>query len=168
MTEVLRTWLEMTDRAMLRAAPAPEAGLRLEEAHACTASFYRYLYATVGAAYHWIDRLPWTDERIRVHLADPTTRILVMYARGTPAGYFELHAQDDGAVNIAYFGLLPEFLGRGLGRYLLSAAVTEAWDIGATRVLVNTCSLDDAAALPNYLSRGFVVYRTDTYVLEEG
>jgi GNAT superfamily N-acetyltransferase len=66
-------------------------------------------------------------------------------------------------VEIAYFGLLPEFLGRGLGRYLLTEAATRAFDLGASRVWLHTCTLDDPAALPNYRARGFEPFKTETY-----
>jgi GNAT superfamily N-acetyltransferase len=83
-----------------------------------------------------------------------------------PAGYFELRRDSDNAIEIAYFGLLPEFVGRGLGKALLSAAATEAWRAGASRVWLHTSSLDHPAALPNYLARGFKVFRTETYLAE--
>ena len=80
------------------------------------------------------------------------------YLRGTPAGYFELDDQD-GDVEIAYFGLLPQFLGKGLGGGFLTAAVEKAWEMGAARVWVHTCSLDHPNALKNYQARGFQIYR---------
>ena len=83
--------------------------------------------------------------------------------RAAPAGYFELHAPGDGAVEIAYFGLLPEFFGRGWGGHLLTRAVDTAWSLGAARVWLHTCTLDHPAALPNYLRRGFRPVREETY-----
>ena len=56
---------------------------------------------------------------------------------------------------IAYFGLVPEFIGRGLGRFFLDWAVDRAWDLGHARVRVQTCDLDHPAALPNYERAGF-------------
>jgi GNAT superfamily N-acetyltransferase len=82
---------------------------------------------------------------------------------GGPAGYFELREHDDASVEIAYFGLLPDFIGRGWGKYLLTRAVQIAWDLGATRVWLHTCTLDHPAALPNYLKRGFRPLRTEEY-----
>ena len=70
---------------------------------------------------------------------------------------------DDDSTEIAYFGLLPEFLGRGLGKYLLTVAVREAWTGGACRVWLHTCTLDDKAALPNYVARGFRAFKRETY-----
>ena len=68
-------------------------------------------------------------------------------------------------MEIAYFGLLPEFLGKGLGKLLLTLAVTEAWDSGARRVWLHTCTLDDPAALPNYLRRGFRKFKEERYTI---
>jgi GNAT superfamily N-acetyltransferase len=83
-----------------------------------------------------------------------------------PAGYFELRRHDDGGVEIAYLGLLPEFFGRGWGKYLLEQAVRQAWATGASRVWLHTCTLDHPAALPNYLQRGFRPVREEVYVTE--
>ena len=80
--EVLRTYLEMTDPGQLTPAADPHSEARLERLGQCPASFYRYLYAEVGRRYHWVDRLPWSDDRIRGHLADPVIGPLGLRARG--------------------------------------------------------------------------------------
>src|SRR5919198_4869512 len=121
-----RTYLEMRSPRELRAAGAPSDGVRVERVTAYAPSFWRYLYTEVGRAYHWIDRLPWTDEDIGRYLSDPAIQLWVMTSGGAPAGYFELRSVDDGSVEIAYFGVLPEFIGRGLGKYLLTVAAEEA------------------------------------------
>jgi GNAT superfamily N-acetyltransferase len=121
------------------------------------------LYAEVGREYRWVDRLRWTDEEIRAYLADPNVALWLLIVSGSPAGYFELRCDRIGGVEIAYFGLLPEFTGRGLGAHLLTEAVEQAWALGAERVWLHTCSLDHPAALPNYLRRGFVAFDSETY-----
>lgn len=158
-----RTYLEMRDPSALHAAPWPTPHAALNRLHGCPPSFWRYLYREVGRAYRWTDRLVWTDEEIAAYLTDPATQLWLLTVASVPAGYFELRRAADGAVEIAYFGLLPEFVGRGLGKALLSAAATEAWRFDASRVWVHTSSLDHASALPNYLSRGFKVFRVETY-----
>ena len=70
-------------------------------------------------------------------------------------------------MNLNYFGLLPEAMGRGLGRYMLAAAVDEVFAgptgpaglAGLRGMTVNTCTADHARALPNYLAAGFVETR---------
>ena len=79
-----------------------------------------------------------------------------------PAGYFELRMRPDGSTELAYFGLLPEFICQGLGKHPLSVAVGQAFGLGARHVRLHTCALDNPAALPNYLKRGFVSFKTET------
>jgi GNAT superfamily N-acetyltransferase len=160
---VERTYLELTSRGASRGAGAPGPGVRIERVLGCPPSFYRYLYAEVGRDWRWTDRLGWTDDEIRAHLARPGVTIDVLYASGSPAGYFELARHDDGSCEIAYFGLLSEFIGRGLGKLLLERAIDAAWETGASRVWLHTCTLDGPAALPNYLARGFQPYKRETY-----
>ena len=64
-------------------------------------------------------------------------------------------------VEVASFGLLPGFPGRGLGGALLAAVIADAWERGARRVWLHTCSLDSPAALPSYERRGFRRYHEE-------
>lgn len=164
--EVVRTYLEMRSPGDLRPAREPADAPRLEHVEECPASFFRYLYAEVGRAYHWTDRLSWTDERVRAHLSEPGVSLWLLSSRAAPAGYFELRRHQDRSVEVAYFGLLPEFLGRGWGGYLLTLAVRSAWATGPERVWLHTCSLDHPAALPNYLKRGFRPVREEVYTAQ--
>lgn len=161
-TEVVRTYLEMRRPEELNAAPLA-TGARVDQVFGCPVSFHRFLYREVGRHYHWRDRLTWTDRHIEEYLADPAITLHVLYVQGSPAGYFELRMDSDGSIEIAYFGLLPEYIGRGLGKGLLSEAVRSAWARGATRVWLHTCTLDDPAAMPNYLKRGFQPFKDEKY-----
>jgi GNAT superfamily N-acetyltransferase len=161
--EVTRTYLQMTDPAEFTPARADETRERIDRVTGCAPSFFRYLYREVGRFYHWIDRLGWSDEEVREHLAQPGLSLYVMYSGGAPAGYFELQQHEDGSTEIAYFGLVPEYIGRGLGRRLLNAAIERAWETGASRVWLHTCTLDDPAAMPNYLKRGFKPFKQESY-----
>src|SRR5215813_12199270 len=91
--EVTRTYLQLTRPDQLNGAHASEGDVEIVQLRNCPASFYRYLYAEVGRLYHWTDRLPWTDDEIRAHLARPAITLWVMYVEGAPAGYFELERQ---------------------------------------------------------------------------
>jgi GNAT superfamily N-acetyltransferase len=160
---VTRTYLEITSPGDLRPAAVPRPEPRIERVEDCSASFFRYLYAEVGRDFQWTDRLEWSDETIRGHLATAGVSIWLLSWRGGPAGYFELREHEDRSVEIAYFGLLPEFIGRGWGKHLLTQAVEAAWKTGAHRVWLHTCTLDHPAALPNYLKRGFRPVREEVY-----
>jgi ribosomal protein S18 acetylase RimI-like enzyme len=116
----------------------------------------------VGERWHWRDRLAWSDERLAEYLADPRIEVWELTVAGDTAGYFEIR-REAGESEIVYFGLVERFHGRGLGKHLLTEAVTRAWAGGATRVWLHTCTLDGPAALPNYRARGFRETRTETY-----
>ena len=153
----------MTDRSQLQAAELPSDAVTVRRLENCPPDLYRQLYADVGREYHWVDRLEWTDEEIARHLAAPGLEFWLLEDSGQTAGYFELWRCEDGAVQIGYFGLLPHAVGRGLGKYMLTRAVERAWDLGATRVWLHTSSLDHSSALPNYLARGFSIWKQETY-----
>jgi GNAT superfamily N-acetyltransferase len=160
---VTRTYLEMTAPGDLVPARAPGVPARIDRVGHCTGAFYRFLYGEVGRAYRWTDRLRWSDEQVRAHLDRSEVSVHVLYVDGAPAGYFELLRCNDGSIEIAYFGLLPGFLGRGLGGWLLSRAVETAWSAGPSRVWLHTCTLDHPSALPNYRKRGFRPVRSEQY-----
>ena len=161
--QAVRTYLQMHSPSDLQAADAPSPTVTVERLENCPPAVWRRLYTEVGREYHWVDRLAWTDEEISAYLADPALELWVLKEAGELAGYFELRTEADGAIEIAYFGLMPHAIGRGLGKYLLSQAVQRAWERGATRVWLHTSSLDHSSALPNYLARGFSIWKQTTY-----
>lgn len=161
--EVTRTYLEMRNPSDLRGAKLDNPSINIDQQTDCSIELFRFLYVEVGKNYHWIDRLPWTDEDIRAYLAQPEISVWLMTYDKETAGYFELRKCEDGSTEIAYFGLMPQFIGRGLGKHLLTCAVEQAWADGANRVWLHTCTLDDPAALPNYLKRGFRAFKTEKY-----
>lgn len=163
---VTRTYLELKAPSELVDAARPPRGARIEPVVDCPPTFFRWLYTTVGGPWHWRDRLGWDETAIRAHLAQPSVLLRVLYVEGAPAGYYELNRHADGSIEIKYIGLVPERIGRGLGGFLVAEAAREAWALGASRVLLDTCTLDGPAALPNYLKRGFVPYRTMEYTVD--
>jgi GNAT superfamily N-acetyltransferase len=165
--KVTRTYLEMREPGQLQRALSDNPRLRIDRIADCPPSLFRSLYAEVGRQYHWIDRLPWTDEDISAHLSQPGISVWLLTEAEQTAGYFELRRCEDRSVEVAYFGLLPDFIGRGLGKHLLTRAVEQAWAEGANRVWLHTCTLDNPAALPNYLKRGFQPFKTEQYEFEQ-
>ena len=163
---VHRVYLELSAPGALRPARAAAVAARIERLAPCPGDVYRALYRDVGEQWHWRDRLAWSDERLAAHLARETVAVFVMRVGRDVAGYFELEKHDDGSVEIAYFGLRPEFFGLGLGGELLTRAAEEAWRMGARRVWLHTCSLDSPRALPNYVARGFRQFKEEWYTAD--
>ncbi len=164
--EVIRTYLEMRAPSDLRPGRSEDPLIKIELQRDCSVELFRLLYIAVGKNYHWVDRLPWTNEQITTYLQEPGVSLWLMTYDGETAGYFELKQCEDGSTEIAYFGLMPQFIGRGLGKHLLTCATEQAWAEGANRVWLHTCTLDDPAALPNYLKRGFRAFKTELYQIQ--
>lgn len=163
-TTVTRTYLHLPNREVFRPALSSNPDLLVMEAREPSFEFYRFLYRAVGREHYWVDRLGWPDEELREHLSESRVALLVLYQRGTPAGYLELDAgRQDGGTEVAYFGIMPSFQGRGLGKHLLSVGVDRAFTDGAPRVWLHNCTLDGPYALRNYEARGFRAYRTEKY-----
>ncbi len=152
------TYLEMRERPSLPRIHPPPGKLALMRAEDCTVSFYRYLYETVGTPWLWYERRLLDDAALDAEIAKPTTEIFVLYVGGVPAGYFELDAAAERETELRYFGLVPEFIGRRLGPFLLQAAVERAWERPIGRLWVHTRRFDHPKALGHYQRAGFVVY----------
>jgi GNAT superfamily N-acetyltransferase len=119
---------------------------------------YRSLYDAVGRPWHWVDRKRLSDDELARILGDPAVEVHVLRVGGEPAGYAELDRRVAGEIELAYFGLMPAFVGQGLGGYFLRWAVARAWSYAPRRVWVHTCTLDHPSALPCYLRAGFREY----------
>jgi len=123
--------------------------------------FNRDLYFRVGEQWDWTDKRPWTDEQWKEYADAAELRAFAAYYNDSLAGYYELRRDLEGGVEIAYFGLLPEFIGRGLGGALLTNAIEQAWGMSPMRVWVHTCNRDHPQALANYQARGMAVYKVE-------
>ena len=175
---IITTYLEMLSPAASRGHKLPVSDQRFEirELKEPDWKFNRDMYFQVGEKWKWIDKRPWTDAQWKEYALDPALRTFAGYCGDDVAGYFELkrsaaslstshksHVTCHTEVEIAYFGLLPEFIGRGLGGKLLSAAIETAWSWSPapSRVWVHTCNRDHPSALANYQARGFRVNKVE-------
>jgi GNAT superfamily N-acetyltransferase len=164
--EVVRTYLELRSPEQLRAAPIPDPSIQFVRRDAIAVYRYRRLYQMVGDQWHWHDRNAWSDDQLAAHLSLPSISVWECVADERTAGFFELATHDDASVEIAYFGLVEEFMGRGIGKAMLTRAAQQAWALGAARVWLHTCTLDSPRALPNNHARGFEKTRTE--ILRDG
>jgi GNAT superfamily N-acetyltransferase len=161
---VERTYLSLLTPSQYRPGGPPTRPVALRRLPDDALEAWRALYARVGARWQWHDRDAWSDAQLAEWLARPTVQVHAVDAPpDTDAGMLELCRHDDGSVEVVYLGLVPELFGQRVGAWLLGEAVRLAWQLGATRVWLHTCTLDGPAALPNYLARGFTIDRTETY-----
>lgn len=163
---VVTTWLELGRPADLRPPAALPTGLTVAPVPVPSPELNRFFYVHVGHEWCWVDRLGWSRDQWLERLSTPGYQTLIISVEGIPAGYAELAQAADGAVEISYFGLLPQWTGRGLGAAALTLVVQYAWTLGATRIVLDTCSLDHPNAIRNYEARGFRVVKTEERVKE--
>jgi GNAT superfamily N-acetyltransferase len=147
---------------------AAPGGTDLRRALRPALHFYRYLYETVGRDWLWVDRRRMGDGELEAIVRDPRVEVWVAYDDAGPAGYAELDRRVPAEVELAYFGLVPERIGRGVGPWLLDRAIRRAWEEPDVRRLwVHTCSLDHPAARRTYEKLGFSVFRVEEAEVED-
>ncbi|QEX22455.1 hypothetical protein FRZ61_23860 [Hypericibacter adhaerens] len=153
--KVVVNLLEMTERPARNVVPTPQGKLAILKAEKMPVRFFRYLYAGVGDPWFWYYRRYLSDEQTASIIHDPKVELYVLYLEGSPAGYVEIDRRAEGEVTINHLGLMSEFIGKGLGPWLLAFAIDTAWQSDPRRVLIETCSLDHPSALPLYQKAGF-------------
>ena len=158
-TPVIRTYLQLTDQSAIRAAKPPRVDAKIARVDPPDGATSRWFYEHIGADYAWTDNLHRTAAEWQQWANGVETWVATIDEQR--AGYYELRAYDDQSTEIAYFGLLPHAQRRGLGGHLLTHALNRAFELGARRVWVHTCTLDGPHALPNYKARGLVPYKTE-------
>jgi GNAT superfamily N-acetyltransferase len=168
--DTLVTYLEMTTAPASAPRLAPCPAVEVRWARRPTVSFYRYLYSAVGEPWTWTVRRLLSDAELATILEDPRVEVNVLWVGGVPAGYAELDRRALPDIELAYFGLMPEFIGRGLGAYLLDWAIHHAWRAQLRRLWVHTCDLDHPRALDLYQRLCFRIYdrRTEKAILPHG
>lgn len=171
---LVTTYLEMTDWSQFHPAYLNYLdGIKLMCMDTPDVAYYRFLYSCVGKPWRWRDRLSQSDQEIEALLSKSGTSVHVLYVNGAPAGCIELTKRREGSAGrfysteIVYVGLKPNYIGRGLGKHLLSHGIAYAWNKGTQRLWVHTCNLDGSYALDNYIKRGFKVYRVEKEPMPE-
>ncbi|MEM7045936.1 MAG: GNAT family N-acetyltransferase, partial [Pseudomonadota bacterium] len=123
-----------------------------------TVAFYRYLYDTVGGDWSWAGRRLMDDGSLASQVQDPNVEVNVLWVAGVPAGLMELDLRAMPEIELLYFGLIPDVIGKGFGRFALDWAVDRAWSFHPSRFWLHTCDLDHPNALATYQKAGFEIY----------
>ncbi len=153
-------YLEMLEPST-RAVPAPQDGLTVVHARKPTIPYYRFLYNSVGEDYRWLSRRNLSDADLAEIVHHPQTEVYVLHIDGTPAGFAEFDRSQENETELVQFGLMPEFIGQGLGKWFLQWVIDQAWREQINRFWLHTCTLDHPIALSTYLKAGFMIYREE-------
>ena len=161
--QVERSYLEIRSINELVEKNQPFNNLYLEKVNPSDFQLNKFFYKEIGKKHRWTDRLVWNDKKWIDYLENSGVSTYILKHNKDFIGYFEqIFDKEKLDCEIAYFGILEEYIGKQLGGYLLSEAIKISFNIGSKRIWVHTCSLDHKNALQNYLSRGMKVFKSET------
>ena len=162
MQKIDRFYLEIRSLKDLKVKKKPSDKVSIELLDNKNFQLNKFFYKQVGKEHRWIDRLVWDDNKWISYVENPKVKTYILKDIENLVGYFEIifdfqkkHSE------IAYFGILSEYLGKKYGGYLLSEAITKSFEKSIERVWVHTCSLDHKNALKNYQARGMKIFKSE-------
>ena len=161
--QVQRNYLEIKSINELIKVKKPLKNLHLEKIEPADFQLNKFFYKEIGKKHRWIDRLAWSDKNWTDYLNTPGVVTYILKIKKNLVGYFEqnIYLQNK-ECEIAYFGILEEYIGKKIGAYLLSEAIKKSFKADSKRIWVHTCSLDHKHALENYLSRGMKIFKSES------
>ena len=157
------TYLEMMERP----EGAKASSVKLRKIYSPDLNWYRSVFRRAGEHWLWWSRLEISDPQLSSVLNSPTTALFIAESDGTEVGMAELDRSVPNQVEIAFFGLYAEALGKGLGHRFMDALLEKAWADSTSRVWVHTCTLDSPVALPFYVKCGFRPYKRAIEVADD-
>ena len=161
MIPVERNFLELRDIRKLRFNSSKENKFLIKKIKP-DFQLNKFFYKQVGKKHRWIDRLSWTDEKWINFISNKNLETYVISESEDLIGFFELlYNPNLNETEISYFGLLEEYIGKGIGGYALSEAIKKSFEKNIKRVWLHTCTLDHPNALKNYIARGMRVFRKE-------
>jgi len=107
------------------------------------------------------------DAALRALIQHPRVEIFVLYVKGEVAGYAECDCRQAPDLELSYFGLLPEFIGQGLGTKFLHWVIATAWSYEPQKFWLHTCTLDHPGALALYQRAGFVIFQQEEKLIDD-
>lgn len=160
MEKIDRYYFEITSIKNLKGKNKPSDKIFLELLDNKNFELNKFFYKQIGKKHQWIDRLVWQDKDWIKHVSNENLKTYILKEDEELVGFFEL-IFDKNECEIAYFGILEEYIGKSLGGYLLSEAIKIAFEKKMKRIWVHTCSLDHRNAFLNYQARGMKIFKTE-------
>jgi GNAT superfamily N-acetyltransferase len=159
--KIERYYLEINSIENLKNKSAPSENFTIKEANKNNFDLNKFFYKQIGKKHQWLDRLAWKDKNWIDYVSNKNLKTFILKNKDDCVGYFEL-IFDNNDCEIAYLGVLEEYIGKGYGGFLLSKALSIGFK-NANRIWVHTCSLDHPNALENYKSRGMKIFKSEIF-----
>ena len=161
MIPVQRNFLELKDLKNLKTNPINKNKYLVKKIKP-DFQLNKFFYKQVGKKHRWIDRLSWSDEKWINYISNKNLETYIICESEELVGFFELLNNPElQETEISYFGLLEEYIGKGIGGYALSVAIRKSFEKNIRRVWLHTCTLDHPNALKNYIARGMTVFKKE-------
>ena len=161
--KVDRYYLEINSLKNLNQVISPDQNLILEKVDPPDIELNKFFYKNVGKNHRWVDRLLWDNLKWMSYLENKNVHTYILKLNEDLVGYFEV-VQDfsTNSSEIAYFGILDDYIGKKFGGYFLSESIKICFKLNSIKVWVHTCSLDHKHALKNYLNRGMKIFKEES------
>ena len=161
MIHVERNFLELRDLKNLKVNLANKSNFLVKKIKP-DFQLNKFFYKQVGKKHRWIDRLSWSDKKWINYISNKNLETYIICQSDELLGFFELlYNPELKETEISYFGLLEEYIGKGIGGYALSEAIRKSFERNIRRVWLHTCTLDHPNALKNYIARGMTVFKKE-------
>ncbi len=159
--EVDRFFLEINSLKDLKNSNISDSICKLELQNPPDFQLNKFFYKQIGKKHKWTDRLQWNDKKWIDYTNNSCVKTYVLREKDDLIGYFEqIFDSEKKECEIAYLGVLDNYIGKRFGGYLLSQAIKMSFLNDNIRTWVHTCTLDHKNALNNYKARGMKIFKT--------
>ncbi len=166
-TEIQRKFLEINSIKDLLGVLPPHESCKIKLVDPTDFQLNKFFYKQIGKNCRWIDRLSWSDKKWIEYVNNKNVKTYILKNKDELIGYFEqILSEQDSSIEIAYFGVLEEYIEKKYGGYLLTEAIKKSFNYNPKKVWVHTCSLDHKNALKNYLARGMKIFKSEKIILD--
>ena len=160
------TYLEM------RTPPPPElhpttSEFVIRRLKAPDLDWYRDLFRRIGEPWLWFSRLRMRDDELQAIIHSDDVDIFALSYNEVDAGLLEFDRRRMPDIQLTFFGIVPELIGKGAGRALLQYGLAAEWKRHPQRVWLHTCTHDHPRALEFYGKAGFVAYKRGIEIADD-
>ncbi len=157
-------YLEISNQSLKEKEFGIPKGYSIEKNENLDAETYLKMYSAIGEGYNWTDRLLMDKNELLQIIHNKEVYIYPFYEGANFAGYCEFDYRNKPDVELVYFGLIPNYQGKGIGKQFLNSVLNMAFHLqpSPNRLWLTTCDMDHPSALTNYLKRGFTIFDEKT------